>query len=101
MPKQAKVTEQVFSIFTKRVRDVEIVDEVRCTKEEDLITAWVITNGPAFDFESNKPIYEAAVDAMRLHEESVFDFRVINLNELENGASAEDIVPLQARVMKK
>ena len=93
--------EQIFLEFASRVRSSGIVIEVRYTQDEERITAWTITDGPPFEFESNKPIYEAAIDAMSLQEEPVFDFRVININELEEGGSIDDIVPRGAKTIWK
>ena len=96
---QLSLAEQACSLFVRRMRPIGIVREVRCTEDEDRITAWTITEGPVFDFDSNRPIYEAAIEVMRLTEESVFDFRIINVNELDEGGSIEDILPTEAKAI--
>jgi hypothetical protein len=82
--------------FVLQAQLVPIVKELRCVEDEDGVTVWVITEGPRMDFDSNKPIYEAALKTMRFVGKPIFDFRIVNVNEIEGG-SVEDIVPTEAK----
>ena len=47
--------------FAERLRDVEIVKEVRFTYEVHGVAGWVRTKGPCLDFRSGEPVHEASV----------------------------------------
>ena len=88
--------DRVIRFFAERLRDVDIVQEVRFTYEVHGVTGWVITEGPRMDFESEKPVHEAIGDALAIQKVALFDFRIINLNELREGTLLEHIVPEEA-----
>ena len=93
--------DRVIRFFADRLRDVDIVREVRFTYEIHGVTGWVITDGPRMDFETEKPVHEAIDDVLVCQKMALFDFRVINLNELPNGNSLEYYVPTEAETLWK
>ena len=93
--------DRVIRFFAERLRKVDIVREVRYTYEVGGVTAWVITDGPRMDFELEKPVHEAIGDALVFQKVALFDFRIINMNELRDGAFLEDIVPEEAELLWK
>ena len=93
--------DRVIRFFADRLRDVDIVREVRFTYEVHGVTGWVITDGPRMDFETEKPVHEALGDVLVFQKATLFDFRVINLNELPNGNPLEYYVPKEAETLWK
>ncbi len=93
--------DRVIRFFAERLRKVDIVREVRYTYEVGGVTAWVIIDGPRMDFELEKPVHEAIGDALVFQKVALFDFRIINMNELRDGAFLEDIVPEEAELLWK
>ena len=84
---------RIYKFFTERVRDVEIVREVRRDPGSCNVTAWVITDGPRSDYESEEPIFKAVSDTLRYQDSPVFDFRIINMNDLPDGEELKDMIP--------
>ena len=93
--------DRVIRFFAERLRDVDIVREVRFTYEVHGVTGWVITAGPRLDFPSEKSIHEAIGDVLAFQKAPLFDFRVINLNELPKGSPLSYYIPKEAKTLWK
>lgn len=93
--------DRVIRFFAERLRDVEIVKELRFTYELHGATGWVIMKGPRLDFLSEKPVHEAIGDVLTFQKAPLFDFRIVNLNELPEGNSLESYIPSQAETLWK
>ena len=93
--------DRVIRFFADRLRDVEIVNEVRFTYEVHGVTAWVITKGPRMDFPSEEPVHEAIGDVLGFQKVPLFDFRIVNLNELPEGNPMDYYIPAQAETLWK
>ena len=94
-------SDRVVRFFAERLRDVEIVKEVRFTYEVHGVTGWVITKGPRLDFPSEKPVHEALGDVLAFQNAPIFDFRIVNLNELPEDNQPENGIPPQAETLWK
>ena len=93
--------DRVIRFFADRLRDVDIVREVRFTYEVHGVTGWVIADPPDRDYRSDDPIFDVVLDALGYQKVALFDFRVINLNNLPNGNSLEYYVPTEAETLWK
>ena len=93
--------DRVIRFFAKRLRDVDIVKEVRFTYEVHGVTGWVITKGPRLDFPSEKSVHEAIGDVLGFQKAPLFDFRIVNLNELPEGNPTDYYIPPQAETLWK
>ena len=93
--------DRVIRFFAERLREVEIVKEVRFTYEAHGVTGWVITERPKADFRAEKPIDVIALEAMGVQNVPLFDFRVINKNSRPPGTSIAEIIPSEARTLWK
>lgn len=93
--------DRVIRFFAERLRDLEIVREVRAAYEVHGVTAWVITDGPRMDFVSEKPVHEAIGDVLGFQKVPLFDFRIVNLNELPEGNPIDYYIPPQAETLWK
>ena len=94
-------SDRVIRFFAERVGEIGIVKEVRFTYEVHGVTAWVITDGPRMDFESERPVHEVIGDTLEFQRVALFDFRIINMNELREGTELEHIVPEVAELLWK
>ena len=93
--------DRVIRFFAERLKDVDIVQEVRYTYEVGGVTAWVITDGPEGDFRSEKPVDRIAGDAIRMQKAPLFDYRVFNLNDFTPYKLLYDSVPIDAVTLWK
>lgn len=93
--------DRVIRFFAERLREVEIVEEVRFTYEVHGVTGWVITKGPRMEFPSERPVHEAIGDVLGFQKVPLFDFRIVNLNELPEGNSMDYYIPKQAETLWK
>ena len=93
--------DRVIRFFADRLRDVDIVREVRFTYEVHGVTGWVIADPPDDDYRADDPIFDVVLDTLGYQKVALFDFRVINLNNLPNGNSLEYYVPTEAETLWK
>ena len=96
-----EAADRVIRFFADRLRDVDIVREVRFTYEVHGVTGWVIAEPPDDDYGSDDPIFDVVLDALGYQKAALFDFRVINLNRLPKGNSLEYYVPPEAETLWK
>ena len=92
--------DRVIHFFADRLRDVDIVQEVRFTYEVHGVTGWMIIKGSE-GFEAEKPVIDVALDALDYQKVALFDFRIINLNRLPKGNPLEYYVPPEAETFWK
>ena len=92
--------DRVIRFFAERLRDVDIVREVRFTYEVHGVTGWVITAGP-IGFDSEKPVIDVVLEALGYQKVALFDFRIINLNRLPEGNTLKHYIPKQAETLWK
>ena len=93
--------DRVIRFFADRLRDVDIVREVRFTYEIHGVTGWVITDVPKDDFRAEKPIDRIAGDAFRMQRVPLFDYRVFNIKKLRADGRIEEHVPAEAETLWK
>lgn len=93
--------DRVIRFFADRLRDVDIVREVRFTYEVHGVTGWVIADPPDRDYRSEDPIMQVVGDTMRLQRVPLFDFRIINLKRIRKGNPLNNYVPPEAETLWK
>ena len=93
--------DRVCRFFAERLREMEIVQEVRFTYEVHGVTAWVIADPPDADYRSEDPIIHAVGEAMDMQKVPLFDFRIINLRKIPKGNPLEYYIPSEAETLWK
>lgn len=84
--------------FVDLLRHAEYVESILLEEGEwEGPRLWTVLSSPAFEDHYSEPIYEAQGHIVDDLSEPVFEFRVINVNELKG--RLEDILPVNARVL--
>ena len=92
---------RVIHFFADRLRDVEIVREVRFTYEVHGVTGWVIADPPDDDYRSEDPIIKVVGEALDLQRVPLFEFRITNLKRIPKGNPLEYYIPPEAETLWK
>ena len=93
--------DRVIRFFAERLRDVDIVKEVRFTYEVHGVTGWVIAEPPDDDYRSEYPIIDVVGEAMDFQKVALFDFRIVNLRRIPKGNPLAYYVPPEAETLWK
>jgi hypothetical protein len=87
---------EVCKAYIEQVKDLRVVCEVllsRC-EDDDASIIWTIIEAPPFDDSLRLPIYEAQLKILKsIKGDALVDFHVLNLAELLENQSVENIVP--------
>jgi len=93
---EASAVSEVCKAYIEEVKGLRVVREVllsRC-EDDDVSIIWTIIEAPPFDDSLRIPIYEAQLKILKsLKEDTLVDFHVLNLSELLENQSVENIVP--------
>lgn len=82
--------------YIEEVKSLDVVRQVLLSKseDEDVSIIWTIIEAPPFEDSLRIRIYEAQLRILKsLKEDTVLDFHVLNLSELSENQSVEDVVP--------
>ena len=93
--------DRVIRFFADRLRDVDIVREVRFTYEVHGVTGWVIADPPDRDYRSEDPIMQVVGEAIDIQRVPLFDFRIINLKRIPKGNPLNNYVPPESETLWK
>ncbi|MDP3973971.1 MAG: hypothetical protein Q8P92_04010 [Candidatus Daviesbacteria bacterium] len=93
-----QIPEAVRSAFISRVKDLPQVQAVYDTKslEGEGRRLLTVISAPPFDMMYRNPVYQAEMEVLQSIETSAdvdFDFRLINIQELQEGVELSHIVP--------
>jgi hypothetical protein len=84
--------------FADLLREVEYVERIILEDADwEGLRLWTVLASPAFEDRYGEPVYEAQGQVIDELGEPVFDFRVINVNELKG--RLEDVLPANGRVL--
>lgn len=84
--------------FANRLLSLQYVEEVVLEEVgQEVFRLWVVLSSPAFEDQYADPVYEAQEQLIGELSEPVFDFRVINVNEIKG--RLEETLPQDADVL--
>jgi hypothetical protein len=84
--------------FADLLRNVEYVEKIILEEAGwGGLCLWAVLSSPPFEDQYREPVYKAQSAVMAMLDASVFDFRVVNINELEG--RIEDILPTSAEML--
>ena len=88
--------------YIEEAKSLDVVREVLLSKSEDenVPIIWTIIEAPPFEDSLRIPIYEAQLRILKsLKEDTLLDFHVLNLSELSENQSMEDVVPPEIDIL--
>jgi len=88
--------DEVCKAYIEEVKNLDVVRKVLLSSPEDenVSIIWTIIDASPFDDSLRIPFYEAQLKILKsLKEDTPLDFHVLNLSELLENQSVEDIVP--------
>jgi hypothetical protein len=91
---------QAYDLYLKRMKKIDIVQEVRCVEDKGGITIWTIISAPPFEYDLRDPIYDAQIEVFQRLDRPVVDFRVLNVREYPED-SLTKVVPTNVQSMWK
>lgn len=84
--------------FADLLRDVEYVEKVILEEAGwEGLRLWAVLSSPPFEDQYREPVYKAQSAVIHMLDAPAFDFRVVNINELEG--RIEDVLPASAEML--
>ena len=87
-------------LYVEKVKQLEVVQEVRYFGSEDAICILTLISAPPWDNRARRPVYEAQGEVIDTFTKPMIDFRLIHLNEFP-GRSQEDFLPSDTELIWK
>jgi hypothetical protein len=95
----ATITE-LYKAYVEAVSNIDIVQKVLLSQDEEAVIIWTIIDAPPFDDSLRTPIYEAQLRILRaVKGDTLLDFHVLNVSELPRNQYVQEIIPLDFDVL--